>query len=187
MVPSVKESKMIKLTDTSAYEAFKPLADRIEERIKSQIEKTYAKWVEASGGVYKRYRYDDVSREAQDFRVISRYLKAVDGYSSFRSGTEVELNAERVAKVAKEIGEDSVMGFVAKLVDKVGDIKMTNLRFHGGADFSIHGHTNGHDVRIDQQTVYKMSKQWTPYCQFPARIYVDGQFTPASKFNEAVA
>jgi hypothetical protein len=177
---------MINLKDTSAFEAFKPLADRIEDTIMRQIVNIFAKWVEASGGVYKYYRYEDVSFEAQDFRVISKYIKPVSGEVLAR-GTEVKLDVERVAKIAKQIGEDSVLGFVAKLTDKVGDIKMTQLNFHGGADFSIHGHVNGHDIRIDQQTVYKMSTRWVHYCQFPARIYVDGKFTPASKFKEAVA
>ena len=175
------------LTQTSAFEQFKPLADRIEARMIEQVRKVFALWAEASGGVYKHYRYNDTSREAQDFRVVSRYLKTKDGFASFRDGTEVELNEERLAKVAKELGEDSVLGFVAKLISKVGEIEMTNLRFFGGADFTIDGTVNGHDIRVEQQTVFKMSKHWTHYCQFPARIYVDGKFTPAAKFEGAVA
>lgn len=176
---------MTNLTDTSAFEAFKPLADRIEARIISRIEKTYAKWVEASGGVYKHYRYNDTSNEAEDFLAIRRYVRGVSGIN--RSGQKMILATDFLAKDAKQIAEDSVLGFVAKLIKKVGDIKMTDLEFRGGADFSIRADVNGHAVCIEQQTVYKLTKSWTLYCQFPARIYVDGKFTPAAKFDEAVA
>lgn len=176
---------MINLTDTSAFEAFKPLADRIEARIISRIEKTYAKWVEASGGVSKYYRYNDTSSEAKDFRAIRRYVRDENG--SGRNGEKMVLAADFLAKEAKQIAEDSVLGFVAKLISKVGDIKMTDLQFRGGADFTIRAEANGHDVCIEQQTVYKMTQSWSLYCQFPARIYVDGKFTPAAKFKEAVA
>lgn len=176
---------MITLTETSAFEQFKPLADRIEARMIETVRKTYRLWVEASGGKFRHYRYNDVSREAQDWRMISAFISFPGG--SGRVGCEVTLNEERLAKKAKELGEDSVTGFVAKLISKVGNIEMTNLKFYGGADFQIDATKNGHLIRIEQQTVFKVSKNWTHYCQFPARIYVDGKFTPASKFEEMVA
>ena len=176
---------MTNLTDTSAFEAFKPLADRIEARITSRIETSFAKWVEESGGVYKHYRYNDTSREAKYFLAVRRYVRGETG--SCRTGEKMILASDVLAKEAKQIAEDSVLGFVAKLISKVGDLKMTDLQFRGGADFTIRADANGHDVCIEQQTVYKMTQSWALYCQFPARIYVDGKFTPAAKFKEAVA
>lgn len=175
------------LTETSAFEQFKPLADRIEARMLDIVKKNYGKWVEASGGTFKHYRYNDGSREANYYRAVASFIKVADGHLSARTGTPMVLNEERLAKKAKELGEDSVLGFVHKLIVKLGNIEMTDLDFRGGSNFTIRATKNGHEVRVAQQTVYKMSRQWTHYCQFPARIYVDGKFTPAAKFEAATA
>ena len=176
----------IQLTDTEAFEAFRPIRDELEARYVARVQSAFAKWSEENAGRgYRHYRYNDNSAEARAFRQCQRYVKSASGFG--RYGDEVKISEDFLAKEAAQFAEDAVMGFVAKLVSKVGDIKMTNLRFQGNGRFQIDGFTNGHDVRVEQDVVYKVNKQYNLYCQWPARIYVDGKFTPAAKFDAAVA
>lgn len=169
-----------KLTETSAFEQFKPIAVNVEEWMIDRVKRAHARWTELSDGNAPKfgYRYSDRSDEARAYARCCSFIK----YNS-----DGELDGERLAKKAKEFGEDTVLGFVAKLISKLGDIEMTNLHFMGGGDFTIHGTANGHAIRVDQQTVYKLDSRDKPYCQFPARIYVDGKFTPAAQFKDAIA
>ena len=175
----------IDLKKTIAFEQFKPLADRIEARMISTVREKFDRWAKLSGGCFKYYRSSHASEEAQLYSAVASFVESADGYS-LRGGAPVALNEDRLQRKARQFGEDSVMSFVAKLISKVGDIEMS-LEFLAGADFVIRASVNGHDVRIEQQTVYKYTQRNTLYCQFPARIYVDGKFTPASKFEEASA
>ena len=98
-----------------------------------------------------------------------------------------ELCEEKLAKNADQWAHDQVDGMIAKTVGKIGDLDDVTYRFHGYGDFSIKGTANGKMVGIDQQTVIKQSSKGTIFAQFPMRLYVEGRFTPAKKYAEAVA
>ena len=177
---------MTNLTDTSAFEAFRPIRDDLEARYIAIVEKAVATWREENGGCgFRHYRYNDNSAEARAFRKCSHYLRSDHG--SLSHGDELFTDAARLAKDAAQFADDAVLGFVAKLVSKVGDIDMKNLQFYGNGRFQIDCSTNGHAVRVEQDVVYKTTQNYKLYCQWPARIYVDGKFTPAAKFHAAVA
>ena len=48
----------------------------------------------------------------------------------------------------------------------------------------VSGHIFGHKVLLDQQEVSKLNQQGYTYYQFPARIYVDGEFMPEAVYKE---
>lgn len=179
---------MTNLTDTSAFDAFRPIRDDLEQRFTASVTTAFDLWsVLNAGRGFRHYSYSDTSDEAKAYRASSSYMTSADGSVVLRTGTAMKLNEERLAKHASQFADDAVLGFVAKLVSKVGDIEMTNLRFHGNGRFEIYGTANGHAVRVEQDVVYKYTRDCRLYCQWPARIYVNGQFTPAAKFNAAVA
>lgn len=176
-----------KLTSTSAYEAFAPLADRISKEMERRVRFAFQKYCEETGGgIYQRLHSSSNSAAGKHFELCRRYVTAESGYS-FSTGSKLVLAEAFLTKEAREFGEASVLGFVAKLIEKLGDIEVRDLTFFGGADFTINARHNGHNIRVDQQTVYKYSARGSLYCQFPARIYVDGKFTPAARYDEAVA
>jgi hypothetical protein len=177
----------ITLTETSAFEAFRPVRDEIEAHYVKRVRAAFTRWEELNEGRgFRHYRYSDTSPEARAYKACSRYVRSADSYS-MRTGAALKLSEEFLAKEAAQFADDAVTGFVAKLIGKIGNIEMTNLRFRGNGEFSIDAHANGHSIRVDQQVVYKVSNRDTLFCQWPARIYVDGQFTPATKFDAAIA
>lgn len=179
-----------KLTETSAFEQFKPLADAIEAKMIERQTRLYDRYVSEYGDVYPSRRdltqgYSD-TEQGRAFYPCQGYVTADNSDYKGYAGKVMSLDTDRLNKHAKELGESSVMGFVSKLIGKLGNIELRDLNFQDGADFTIWADLGGQTVRVDQQTVYKVSRNNTLYCQFPARIYVDGKFTPASKFDDAI-
>lgn len=98
-----------------------------------------------------------------------------------------EVNAAWLRKNAEESADAQIAAFAAKLEKKLGTLGDFTATFTRGADFIITGTRNGHRVVVEQQTVFKVSTHGTPFNQFPARIYVDGKFTPAADYDRAVS
>ncbi len=98
-----------------------------------------------------------------------------------------EVNAAWLRKNAEESADAQIAAFAAKLEKKLGTLGDFQATFTRGADFTITGTRNGHRIVVEQQTVFKVSTHGTPFNQFPARIYVDGKFTPAAQYEAAVA
>lgn len=96
------------------------------------------------------------------------------------------LNTERLAQVAAEYAEDTTVKWIAKILKKLGQLDEYKLGHLKGGDIMVWGYVDGHCVELHQQVVYKMSAKGTYYNQFPARLYVDGKFTPESKFKSAI-
>lgn len=187
----------MKLTDTNTFEIFKPLADNIEAHMIGMITTRVERFFEEFGAIYPK-RGELRIRNPHDrfgmldtpkgkaWKPVQSWIKARDeGYHI--DGHAIVLNTEWLNKKMKQFAEDAVLGFVAKTIKKIGDIDDLTLNFKGGADFTLTGTRNGRKVTIDQQTVYKWNSRNEVYCQFPARIYIDGQFTPAKDFEEKVA
>lgn len=98
-----------------------------------------------------------------------------------------EVRAEWLRKNAEQSADAQIAAFAAKLEKKLGTLGDFTATFTRGADFIITGTRNGHRVVVEQQTVFKVSSNGTPFNQFPARIYVDGKFTPAADYARAVS
>lgn len=122
------------------------------------------------------------------YRFISRFLSTIkeEGKSPYRWGAPVELNEERLLKEAQRYGEDAVAGFVAKLTKKLSDLEDVDLHFvsTGSGEFTISGCLGDRVVKVEQTQVLKVSSRGTPFCQWPARIYVDGKFTSEAEFKK---
>jgi hypothetical protein len=179
------------LTETSAFQQFKPLADAIQSKMIERQTNIYDRYVAEYGNTYPTY--SEISQRgtmrnlrAEAFSPCRTYATVKDANGAQYAGKKMCLDLDRLNKHAKELGESSVLGFVAKLIGKLGNITLRDLDFSGGADFTIRADINGHTVRVDQKTIYKVSSGNTLFCQFPARIYVDGKFTPAAEFQTSI-
>ena len=98
-----------------------------------------------------------------------------------------EVRAEWLRKNAEESADAQIAAFANKLEKKLGTLGDFQATFTRGADFTVTGTRNGHRIVVEQQTVFKVSSNGTPFNQFPARIYVNGKFTPAAEYEAAVA
>lgn len=98
------------------------------------------------------------------------------------------IDHDRIKTLCTDSAANLIDGFVAKLNAKLGDLDDAVVRrASAGGEFSITGTRNGKSVHVEQQTVIKVSSRGVWFAQFPARIYVDGKFTPASKYQAAIS
>lgn len=122
-----------------------------------------------------------------------RYMKAQKGAPYRRNlyehvqANDVVFNEEFAQKEARQFAEQQFASFIAKFTKKIGDPQDITVKFKGGGDCTLIGNVNGHAVKIDQSTVWKVSSRGTHYCQFPALIYVDGKRVFEKNYAEAVA
>ena len=75
----------------------------------------------------------------------------------------------------------------AKIQTKLTELDEYSVENMKGGNLVITGRRNGHNVTLLQQTILKVSSRGTLFNQFPARLYVDGKFTPEKKFADATA
>ena len=85
-------------------------------------------------------------------------------------------------RYATRIATESAEETIAKLIKKLGTLAEAEITDHGGGQFTLVGRLGTHRVCVEQQRVFKFSSKGTPFNQWPARIYVDGKFTPEAAF-----
>lgn len=184
----------MKFTETNINEAFAPLIENLVERYVERTRKTVAhlKTLREDGKIqFVRLPYNYTTEDLRNkkmFESVIRSLKTSHKLTEeFGMPHAYELCEEKLAKNADQWAHDQVDGMIAKTVGKIGDLDDVTYLFHGYGDFNIKGTANGKQVNIDQQTVIKQSSKGTIFAQFPMRLYVEGKFTPAKAYAEAVS
>lgn len=167
---------------TDAFAPLKPLiiAD-FEAYVTRTIRRYTDNWDTMSDAAKHNIRrgYDGTWRFVRGFAQMDS-----DRFNARPTG---EVKAEWLRKKAEESADAQIAAFAAKLEKKLGTLWDFQATFTRGADFTVTGTRNGHRIVVEQQTIFKVSNQGTPFNQFPARIYVDGKFTPAAQYGTAVA
>lgn len=161
------------MTDlTAALEAHKPA---LEAYFIDFTERRFATLVRHFGpalrGVYN-------SPLANNWRAISS-LTVCDGD---RINSEYSLNAARVAAAATAFADATVATWADKIAAKLGELDNAEVRHLDGYRFAVTGSKGDRKVLIEQDMIVNVSSRGTLFNQFPARIYVDGKFTPAAKY-----
>lgn len=94
------------------------------------------------------------------------------------------------AKLAKEVDHmtDTVFAkWELKMAWKLLGLTQVTVDFYGMGSMTIHGRLGTRKVRVQQDTIVKRSKHGQIYFQWPARIYVDGKFTPEAAYKALCA
>jgi hypothetical protein len=94
------------------------------------------------------------------------------------------VNTKWLDKNAQDFANDQVDSFIVKIEGKIGHLTAVTLELHGNGTFTIQGMHGSEQVCVEQQVVLKTSSKGTFFLQWPARIYVNGTFTPEAKFKE---
>lgn len=161
-------------TIANALELIRPL---VAEQYARQVRHSFEQMVEQFGptlhGVHN-------SRYA---RAYSCTVAWIIQRSSDRTNATLTISEEKLARRAAEYAEAATLEWLKKIEAKVGDLEGVEVKQFHGANFLISGHRDGHAVSIDQQMIMKCSTKGLWFNQFPARIYVDGKFTPEKKYH----
>lgn len=142
-------------------------------------------------------RYAALVRELHSEIVAFGYLEAFNSRSYARPlrllvhpvCTDHAINVVKLEKAANDYAAATVKAWAAKVERKVAGIEgvcVTHMSMDG-CRFSIAGTKGGKAVRIEQETILKVSSKGLPFNQFPARIWVDGKFVPEARFEAATA
>lgn len=181
----------MKFTETNINEAFAPLIENLVEQYVQRTRKSVAHLEtlrEDNKIRYVKLPYNYTTEDLRNKKMFESVIRCLNSeQEDYRSPVIYSLCEETLAKNADDWAHAQVDGMVAKTVGKIGDLDDVAYRFHGYGDFNINGTINGKKVRVDQQTVIKQSSKGTIFAQFPMRLYVEGQFTPAKKYADAVA
>lgn len=99
----------------------------------------------------------------------------------------VGVNQDWLTKQAEVYAELTIADFVAKLTKKLESLTDVEVLWANGDKFTITGKLGDRKVTVHQDRVFKVSPKGTPFHQWPARIYVDGKFTPEVSFKKLAA
>ena len=173
---------------TSAFDAMIPaIADNYRNEVRRQFDRLVEKHGNGRG---LNQLSGSWCRDGGIWRGMVRHnAKHVGDGPSFRPDTDYQINSDRLDRNAAQYAADAVGGFVAKLIRKLGDlsdVSIADMNTIAGT-FTISGRLGSRKVNVSQQCILKCSNKGTLFNQWPARIYVDGVFTPEKKFKELAA
>ena len=181
----------MKFTETNINEAFAPLIENLVEQYVNRTRKTVAhlKTLREDGEIrWVRIPYHYTTEDLRNKKMFESVMPCMKGeQADYSSPAIYSLCEEKLAKNADQWAHAQVDGMIAKTVGKIGDLDDVTYSFYGYGNFGINGTANGKAVRVDQQSVIKQNSKGTIFAQFPMRLYVEGQFTPAKKYADAVA
>jgi hypothetical protein len=156
---------------TAALEAIRPqLADRYATQVRNAFNQ-----IVADLGADLKNVYNDWTH-ARTFRgLVAPAL------------TDKQIDEAKLAKLAALYAEAATLEWKNKIETKLGDLENADVVTFHGARFGIKGERAGHKVWIEQDIIVKRSTKGLLFNQFPARIYVDGKFTPEKKYHAMFA
>ena len=156
----------------AALEAHKPaLADYFVGFAERRFANLVSQFGPALRGVYN-------SNQARNWGAIASLARCTGD----RINSEYVLDADRVATAATLFAEATVATWANKIVSKLGELDNADVRHLDGYRFAVTGNKGDRKVCIEQDMIINVSNKGTLFNQFPARIYVDGKFTPAAKY-----
>jgi hypothetical protein len=152
------------------------LVNVFSSQVKNSVTHTFTRLVGMFGVTMKGVA------NSRSYRVWSETVRPCCDRSTDRVGADYSLNVERLARFAEVMANEMADEVLAKVNAKVADLQDAKVVLVSGANFVITGTKNGKHVRIDQNQIINVSVKGNLFNQYPSRIYVDGKFTPASKF-----
>lgn len=165
---------------------FDVLKPSITQDYIDQVRNGFTKTVETYENDWAKInRISVYSPDYRRWSFVRRHLRSVDGHCAGRN-SEMEINEEYLTKCAKNYADDQVAAFVAKLSLKLVDLENVELRNVSphSFEFNLVGRLNNKTVNVVQSIKYGVSKLGTPYVQWPALIYVEGQRVSEKEFQQ---
>jgi hypothetical protein len=120
------------------------------------------------------------------------YYREARGYIRSEGNTigtirAIGVHQERLAKDADTYAAATVASFVAKLTKKLESLSDVEVKRADGDTFIITGKLGSRSVSVHQDRILKTSPKGKLFHQWPARIYVNGNFTSEAAFKKLAA
>jgi hypothetical protein len=170
---------------TAIAESFDALVPAMAADYRAHIHRQIDRLEARHGNVGSIPRRDEGAMSAA--AGIRTFMDAAEGEVVRRPSSPLVRNSDRIADFAERQARDVVAAFVQKLERKLGDLDHVEMTRTDGAAFTLTGTLGGRRIRVEQTVVFKASSRGRPFHQFPARIYVDGRFTPEADFQRLAA
>jgi hypothetical protein len=168
-----KERQEVNETLRSSFEAQAP---EIAADFEAQFRRTYAYQLEKWEGKIPAYP----AAGHPSYMVIRGMLAPV---CDVMVGKSLQLNEAKLKKVANDAADKAAVEWFYKTNEKLGAIDNPTLVRDQGGNVIIEGERAGKKVRMVQQRILKSSPLGRLFNQFPARIYVDGQFVTEAAYK----
>ena len=168
-------------------DAFAGLVEEIAAGYVARAEEAFAKLADTEDGRISKSRKKSLSIWNKDFRFVQHLLES--NRAPANPDWSYGLNRKSLDYRANKFAEEQVAGFIAKLSAKLyGTTDVTVVRADTFAGrFQIRASLGGRHVYVEQDRVFKVSPKGKYFYQWPARIYVDGKFTPEEEFKSLAA
>lgn len=160
------------MNNTLKNELVEVFAAQVERSIRATFAELVAKFTTDMKGV----------ANSRQYFVWAETVRPCCDRSSNRMDGTYSLSEERVASFSVKLADTMADEVLGKVNAKVGDLTGAKVLRVGGANFIITGTKKDKAVRIEQNQIINVSVKGKLFNQYPSRIYVDGKFTPATKF-----
>lgn len=185
MISKTQET-ILSSVDPKLRTALESLIPQFEEQFNSIVCGVYNNAVEKCGKSLKNFNRTGANATHTYVRNAEIYLYPfIVNVSENYSEQIYELDANKIAPKANSFAYSVICSWAKKINDKIGkldDFKVA--RMSASNSFGFTGYRNGKHVGIDQQSILKCSKNGVWFNQFPARIYVDGEFISEAKYKK---
>lgn len=85
------------------------------------------------------------------------------------------------------IGMDAAVQWYEKACEKLGPLEDASVTFDAEGGCIVSGWRERREIVMMQQRVFKASKNGKDFTQYPARIYVNGEYTPDAIYQALFA
>lgn len=193
---------MTDMTAKTLDEAFQIIEDQITDQIeRSNVAQAQRVFELIPDGkldvVYKfPYKMTEEQKAQRDARNAARTFvrvetEATNNWGAYDAVYTIDHKACRVE--ARREAKGFCDGAKAKVVAKLGDFQLERAVVSVTGNMTITGQKSGHQIELvqTQKWVSGRRSKWggwgRSFVQFPALLYVDGQFTKAAAFEAACA
>lgn len=174
--------------DTELDKALEPYRNNLKTIFNDTLRSSFKKMVDELGpslkGVYNSNKWAKVFKEIRYGLTNTMEVKY-----GMRTGPDNWVVDDKKAEaLAKSYANTTIDALRVKMKSKIGQMTNVSIASLGNKTFRINGTRDGHKIEVEQ-TLIVTSRGYTVFNQYPARIYVDGKFTPEavykSMFSEA--
>lgn len=165
---------------------FEAQAPEIKADFVAQVRRQYAYLVEKCGPALAVEYKSGFYRAAQTMRAFCDVVSEQDPTVLYPKTIVVArpLNETRLDERAEKYAQAAAVEWFHKTNAKLGAIESPELVRDVGGYVIVQGTRNGRAILMRQQRVLKWTQHGEPFNQFPALIYVDGQFTPEAEYKK---